>query len=661
MSKISALMALAGFTLSVARCQNKATTPDLLDADFLATGHSAIELLSPVNNAATTQYPSFNWTLKAGISSYQIEIAADANFSQVVASKTIEGNAYALSNSDLVGLTKLIGGQYFWRISTAYLKTSLQSQVFSFQVLDPNIYYVNCASDQTVQVGSKSAPYKQIQAAINAASASRTGPSVSVAIYVAQGTCVEDILLKPGISIYGGYEPVNWTRNITANISTVTAALNTAFTAGADITAAYTASTIVDGFTVNGGSVVGFSNHGFLLNNSYPTISNNRVDGGGGQNSYGLFNSASSPTLIGNTFSGGSGSSGSNGMYLINTTTTVSNQTFYGGTNAYSTGIYIFGGAPVIVGNSIDGGKASQTHGIWVDTASPTVINNVIYGGASVSESSGIYQYWAGTPIVTNNTIHAGTSCTKATAFSTGGGSKPIVTNNIMFAGAGPSGRYGFWEDDSSSDSLSFQNNLIFDVTVAYTDEWSNARTTQAHVNTSGNTTQGTAASSSGNVGPDTVGSVPYFFFANTPQKFDVTIDGGDAGSTYDGTSTTLEITNCTGYTNGQFIEYDGDGVARTIISCSTGTGSGVVTFSPALASTSVRAREIRLWGTNSTNLAIDYRLTASTPATLLYGGKDASQSTCGSLGASGCGNVTHDLSGNARTVPYSIGAFERD
>jgi hypothetical protein len=56
---------------------------------------------------------------------------------------------------------------------------------------------------------------------------------------------------------------------------------------------------------------------------------------------------------------------------------------------------------------------------------------------------------------------------------------------------------------------------------------------------------------------------------------------------------------------------------------------------------------------------ASDLHLTASTPATVRDGGKDSSQSTCGSAGTSSCGNVTTDRDGFTRTVPYSIGAYE--
>jgi len=55
-----------------------------------------------------------------------------------------------------------------------------------------------------------------------------------------------------------------------------------------------------------------------------------------------------------------------------------------------------------------------------------------------------------------------------------------------------------------------------------------------------------------------------------------------------------------------------------------------------------------------------DWHLLTSDP-TITQGGKDASGATCGSHQAPrSCGAVTADYAGLARTVPYSIGAYEK-
>ena len=61
--------------------------------------------------------------------------------------------------------------------------------------------------------GSRSAPYATIQAAITAADLTGTGTDV----YVAAGNYNESLDLRSRVSIYGGWEEVNWTRDIAAH------------------------------------------------------------------------------------------------------------------------------------------------------------------------------------------------------------------------------------------------------------------------------------------------------------------------------------------------------------------------------------------------------------------------------------------------------------
>jgi hypothetical protein len=141
-----------------------------------------------------------------------------------------------------------------------------------------------------------------------------------------------------------------------------------------------------------------------------------------------------------------------------------------------------------------------------------------------------------------------------------------------MYTRAG--GYYGVWEFSNTSDPGSLQNNLIIDCpTALYRDEITISRTTEAALNNPASTTQGTAASSSGNLGPTTVANFAAVNFVS----------------------------------------------------------------------------------------ASDLHLTASSPVGVRTGGKDTSQSTCGAAGTSSCGNVTTDRDGKARTLPYSMGAYEQD
>lgn len=461
-------------------CGNKIVSQDLIDAEFLTTGQSAIDLSVPANNTSTGQNPLFAWSTKPGITAYQLEISATADFSQIVLSKTVSGNSYTLANSDLTGISQLDATQYYWRVSVAKFHTNLQSNTYSIHVVDSTNYYVNGASGAATQYGNKSSPFKLLQVAINAASAARSSSNTNMIIRVASGTYVENIYMKAGVSIYGGYEATAWTRNTSANTTTITASSNIGIYAGSDITSLFTASTVADGFTINGGSSAGASNYGIYIINGNPTISNNSVNG-------------SSCTISGDCY-----------------------------------GIYVSGASPVISGNSIRGGSQTSnlfaTYGIYnTNTATPVITNNAVNAGtnsgtnAGASNTYGIHSTNASLPTISNNTINGGGASSGIAygIFHSFTGTS-IVTNNIIFTTSGGQ-RFGIYESGVSTGALSLQNNLLFDCpTALYYDQTTlTNHTTEAAINNPANTTQGTAASSSGNLGPASVANFAAVFFTS--------------------------------------------------------------------------------------------------------------------------------------------------
>lgn len=765
-------------------CKNATVTQELLDADYLTAGQTAIDLLAPGNGATASQNPQFIWSAKAGIKTYKIEISTSSDFAQPILSKTITESSYTLANADLTGISQLDAIQYFWRVSVPEVKKNLLSSTGNIQVLETNVYYVDTASVTSLQVGNKAGPFKQIQTAIDVAYAARGNATTGLAIRVAKGNYTEDIILRARIGIYGGYDPANWSRNIAANATNITPHLATPVTGGADITPATTASTVIDGFTLNSGTVSGLASYLITLNNSSPTISNNTLTAGaiggsassygiymnssspvisgntitagttiGSTSSVGIYSNASSPTISSNTINGGStaGAGISYGIYLNNsssvnitgntvatgsagntygmyntgsTAVTVSNNTITGGTaigvagNSY--GMYNANSSPTITNNTITGGISNNvgsyalyntaasapiitrnvikgasvsgtgnSYGIYNDSSSPAISQNtIISGSTSASTSYAIQNINVSSPTISNNNITAGagnfsygihnsvSSAANIANNTINGGSaiSPtgvyannsilIITNNIIFTEAGNAIlRYGVYEANGTSNPASFQNNLITDCpTALYYNGGATAITTEANLAVPANTTGGTVASTSGNIGPTSVVNFAAILFTNIPVAFDIAQDGGDGGFAYNGSTSTLETnTTCANYIVGQFIEYNADGVARSISGCSTASLSGIVTFSPVLSIASANTKPIRIWGTNSTNLVYDYHLTNSTPAAIRNGGKDTSQSTCGSAGSSSCGNITTDRDGTTRTLPYSIGAYEKD
>lgn len=105
-----------------------------------------VTLTSPANNATTTSLnEELKWTLEANASSYNVQIATDSNFTNIVSSGNVTTNAYTATN--LSGLTN-----YFWRVQP---KNSCAegnfTNPFKFTTLSP----VYCGSTFLDEIGGK--------------------------------------------------------------------------------------------------------------------------------------------------------------------------------------------------------------------------------------------------------------------------------------------------------------------------------------------------------------------------------------------------------------------------------------------------------------------------------------------------------------------------
>jgi hypothetical protein len=102
---------------------------------------------------------------------------------------------------------------------------------------DPTDYYVSVQSGKDTNNGKKSAPFKTIQHAIDAAAG--TGGNV----FVAEGTYAESLTLKSRVNLWGGYKNGTFDRNVTS--------YETVINGGATaVSATNVDSVTVDGFTI---------------------------------------------------------------------------------------------------------------------------------------------------------------------------------------------------------------------------------------------------------------------------------------------------------------------------------------------------------------------------------------------------------------------------
>jgi hypothetical protein len=161
-----------------------------------------------------------------------------------------------------------------------------------------------------------------------------------------------------------------------------------------------TSATVLDGFTITGGSA-----GGMLNSRSSPTVTEcmfrgNSAGNGGGMRNEGL----SSPTMTHCTFSGNSASNGG-GMYNDHSSPTVTNCIFSGNTASEGGGMLNGLSNPVVINCTFSGNSASEGGGMY-NGHSDSVVSNCTFSdntGGAVSNAM------AGNPTATNCIFRANT------------------------------------------------------------------------------------------------------------------------------------------------------------------------------------------------------------------------------------------------------------
>lgn len=326
--------------------------------------------------------------------------------------------------------------------------------------------------------GSPGSPMATIQAAIAAIEPDPGEIRVAAGTYVISVESGE-IQLQEDVSLYGGYSVIDWNdRNIGAYITTITDSRTSAgdiyvISCGSSITA----TTVIDGFTINAGGNVNSDSHGIYIDGGSPAISNNIISGGNGFLAYGIYcDNGSDPEITGNTI--------------------------YAGTLFLNYGIYNSGGSPIITNNTINGGgnELGKQYGIYYNGSNAVICNNIIIGGdyTSSSISYGIYES-SSTSLIVNNTIDGG--CANNSSGIRISDSISVTIKNNIIVSSGVNYGYGIYENNSDSDPNALQNNCIFNcITALYRDEGNTSLTDIEDLNDYNNTTQNASYLSEGNV-----------------------------------------------------------------------------------------------------------------------------------------------------------------
>ncbi len=520
--------------------------------------------------------------------------------------------------------------------------------------------YVNATSTCTSGCGDQAQPFKTIQAAINEGNNRIVAGTVTGAIVqVSAGTYLERIAVFPNVHVTCA-SPA--TTTIDATGKGRTAVLFASGGTGRPVT-----DFGIDGCTITGGSgenrvAEGNIGGGGVFVFGEAVVSNNLITGNvlsGPQSRFlggGVYVAAGAAVIVGNTITKnvasltGTGSqalgggvfvsgplSGGDGLARIEGNLIAEN--LVSADDGKGGGLRVDGAPGLIVArNIIIGNRASGSGGGLELYSTATVESNLFYGNSADVYGGGLDILQA-TAQITNNTIF-GNILTATTAFvgyysNYGAGlniealesqvSDPQVrlTNNLIIGNT-------VTQLGKGAGVFSFQANPI----ISNSDIWLNIQLPSSTSNLDGDFSEPMVVGLAGNISQNPL-------FVNAPQGTDVT--------TATGTTTTLNVLDATRYVAGQRIEYNNDGVSRTLTVVNTSTQT--LTFSPALSAASQIWKLVTLWGA-ATDPSENFHLQGISPAI------DAGSTTV-VVGPDLDGNV-RPLEGNGDfSVITDMGAYE--
>ncbi|HPQ68287.1 MAG TPA: right-handed parallel beta-helix repeat-containing protein [bacterium] len=282
------------------------------------------------------------------------------------------------------------------------------------------------------------------------------------AVFVAAGTYTNTIIGRA--SFFGGYEPVNWTRDIAANETTVACSSYTAVIVNYDVppvaVQGFTLANINPMANLTSGVYVNSGKSATIVDNIIqPTNTaaanmvtgamiygqarfiDNVIEGGyADELAFGvqLYADAAFAYLEGNTIVAGDSGLYSRGIDCVyggvavarnneifagtasdmsmgvmtwpDSSATLVNNFIYGGSSPFANGVYGHGGNVTVMNNVIDGGDADRAYGVnFYDQGHGLIVNNIIAGGSGTVFSIGV-RASEGRVMLYNNDIYGDTT-----------------------------------------------------------------------------------------------------------------------------------------------------------------------------------------------------------------------------------------------------------
>ena len=212
---------------------------------------------------------------------------------------------------------------------------------------------VEGAGDKSGSGWENAMPETSLDAAVNV---SATSSDQGVMVWVMRGnyTRTGTLTLTKGVKLYGGFAGIGTetiaSRDLKANVTTLTAADGASISIVTGGNGATSADTVLDGFTITGGKGTIGTNDlsgklcggGMYNTNSSPTVANCTFSGNTADYGGGMCNYAASPTVTNCTFDGNTAQNGKGGGMYNNESCIVAatNCTFSDNTTANVYGIY---------------------------------------------------------------------------------------------------------------------------------------------------------------------------------------------------------------------------------------------------------------------------------------------------------------------------------
>ena len=238
------------------------------------------------------------------------------------------------------------------------------------------IVRVSSSGDDSNDGLSWAAAKRTVQAGIESASAQGGD------VWVKAGTYYERIILRPFVSIYGGFagaETERTQRDWNANVTTLDGQKG-----GTVVTASAPYQTgAIDGFTITNGNASGGG--GIYASGSSPTIANNKVLGNTASSGGGICCASSSATITNNMITGNNASAYGGGVYCGSSSPAMANNTIVANSASDGGAIYITGASSApSLSNTV---LAFNSSGVYVSSGSVVLRSNCVYRNSEYNYS----------------------------------------------------------------------------------------------------------------------------------------------------------------------------------------------------------------------------------------------------------------------------------